>query len=428
MLDLLSQLVRMATVVPLAVAAELAPLGGSAEAGVADGWRELRNTSRAVDRFWAAPRLTPSEPGADSWRALERELVHRLVAADADEPWEALWLREGLGFRWSEAAWDAGRRPRAVLFGPTKSRWSRWRLPLHTGMGLSLALRALAPLALPIGLPIGRPTGQSAAGRTLEETVERFDAWCREGSGERCAAAAFEALGLVTRVLHPGRVGAVDRLLRESHPDAPDRSDRPDRPDRPDRSMRRESFWHGLGRGLYLTPAGSLPRMRPTAYALERARREAPDRAARRNALAGLAWALTLVNFLHPGVVAAALREPLEAADRADRVDRADRAQAEGDGDALVDGVARATVVWADALGASGAPAADRTLEAFLAWRADGTEDAVRSTEIWRDRVVPRCRQALAAWLTDGHLPERFGGLFRASPGAGVGPGWDALA
>jgi len=383
-LDLLSQLTRMASVVPLAVAAELAPEG---EGATAEGWQELRNTMHALERFWAAPRPfrggKTGETGASPEEA-ERELVRRLAAADEEDPWDAIWLREGLGFRWSEAAWDAGRSPRATL--PE----IRWRLPLHTGMGLSLALRTLAPLTLP---RTGR-AARTADGdeRALERAVERFETLCRDGSRAGCSGAAFEALGLVAWMLHPGRVTAIDRLLGEREPPW------------------RQSFWHGVGRGLYLTPAGSLPRMRPAVHALRSARRQAPEGAARQNAVAGVGWVLALVNVRHPRVVAGAL---LDAASDA------------GVLDALADGVARATVVWADAFGAvdaDGSAAPDGTLDAFLACRADGVpigqndgaEAGARAAELWRDRVAPRCRRALDTWLVDGRLRDHFGGLFRA--------------
>ena len=390
-LDLFAQLTRMATVVPLAVAAELAPAG---EGRAAQGWLELRNTMRALERFWAAPALCHTGAGDGSPEVVERELVRRLAAADEGDPWDALWLREGLGFRWSEAAQDAGRPARATL--PD----GRWRLPLHTGMGLSGALRTLAPLALR-----GPSWTESAETPALEEAVERFQALCRAGSSAGCESAALEALGLVARVLHPGRVAALDRLLREADP------------------ALREGFWHGVGRGLYFTPAGSLPRMRPAAHALRRGRREAPDGAARRNAVAGVGWALALVNVRHPRVVAGALLDATGAADRVDPVDPLDPVGASDDADALADGIARAVVVWADAVVPAGEEAPDRTLEAFLEHGAEsrsGGRDAreatgARSGELWRRRVVPRCRQALDEWLVDGRLRERFGGLFRAS-------------
>jgi len=398
--EIFSQLVRMASIVPLAVAAELAPEG---EDGPAPGWQEVRNVVRAVERFWAAPPIRAAAAGTSPEDAA-RELVRRLALADAGDPWDALWLREGLGFRWSEAAWDAGRSPRATL--PEAG----WRLPLHTGMGLSLALRVLAPLALHgagpgVGPGVGSEAGAGGWGGAPADAVDRFLELCHKGSDDGCAGASFEALGLVARVLHPGRVAALDRAVRQVG------------------APWRESFWHGLGRGLYLTPVGSLPRPAPAAHALERARREAPDPVARRNAVSGVGWALTLVNVRHPHVVAAALDDSMVDAGRA--------SGPAADGDALVDGVARATVVWADSLGArsaeseeatEGAGGVDEVLEAFLEspeappGRGEAAPDgAERRRELWRNRVAPQCRQALCDWLVAGRVRDRFGDLFRVS-------------
>jgi hypothetical protein len=62
-------------------------------------------------------------------------------------------------------------------------------------------------------------------------------------------------------------------------------------------------FWHGVGRGLYFSPTNFLPSACWAWGGLEKAGAEPPHEVGRLNAVAGLAWALTLVNVRHPGIL-----------------------------------------------------------------------------------------------------------------------------
>jgi hypothetical protein len=149
-----------------------------------------------------------------------------------------------------------------------------------------------------------------------------------------------------------------------------------------------EYFWHGVGRGLYFAPTHALPNSGSHRRAFEKAWREPPDEAGRRNATAGLAWALTLVNLRHPEILAGALRRSGDI----------------GSAEAFANGVASAAVVWHEIVGR------DEHLEAFLAYRSPDLGG------LWSDLVAGPCEEA----LQDSQLRLRQGfglaDLFRFQP------------
>jgi hypothetical protein len=136
-----------------------------------------------------------------------------------------------------------------------------------------------------------------------------------------------------------------------------------------------------------------MPRRDALGRALARVHRELPAGPARRNATAGLAWALTLVNTRHPDVVAVALeRTATEIADPAEAT-------------AVANGISSALLVWHDLVGL------DAHLAAFLAHRPEPPCDA-----LWRDLVAAPATAAL-----ERAYPrlDRLGGpaaLFRCPP------------
>jgi hypothetical protein len=69
------------------------------------------------------------------------------------------------------------------------------------------------------------------------------------------------------------------------------------------------SFWHGVGRGMYFLPSTLAPIYAMHSYVMVESRRMAPDGAGRKNVFAGIAWAVTLTNLRHPEVIASWLEE-----------------------------------------------------------------------------------------------------------------------
>jgi hypothetical protein len=63
-------------------------------------------------------------------------------------------------------------------------------------------------------------------------------------------------------------------------------------------------FWHGVGRAVYFLPINFVPCYGSIWHAVDMVRRESPDEFAWHNALAGLTWAVTMVNIRQPIVMA----------------------------------------------------------------------------------------------------------------------------
>ncbi len=296
---------------PDPVTLSLAVLAPSAEAmKVLPGQRlvaqELANKIQAFGDFqYAESRLGCA--GDDP-------LAIRLERAAALDPYHRLWAVEGLGFARAERTLRAPAAPDAYR-GDTPSEAA---IPLHTGMGVSLAMRSLSTI------------DTRGGDGSLWQALERFIGRCQASSLPGYAPMAFEALGLVVRNLHPHLLRRVDRLLAAI-----------------DQGLV-ETYWHGVGRALYFLPSHVLPRSDAWRRALEKTQREAPHDAGRRNALAGFAWALALVNIRHPEVVESFLASHLdEISDRR----------------AFADGIRSALVVW------YGSNRREAILEGFLGHR-----------------------------------------------------------
>jgi len=304
-------------------------------------WRELANKLEAfVDFHQAATLLGPVagfEPPLD-------EPLRRAVALGAHR---SLWTIEGLGYARAESAWRAGRSPGPVLPPGIAERWPRAVVPLHTGAALSFAERLL-----------GTAGGGSADGLAL------WLAGWEESAGADWRGIGAEALGLVARNLEPRLVPRLSDQLSVFDP------------------LLAEHLWHGVGRGLYFAPAHAVPHTHGGRRAFAKARREPPGEEERRNATAGLAFALTLVNLRHPEVVAAAL-------------------EGEAGTPGISSGVASALVLWSEMVGR------DSHLTGFLSFRPSRPGlDAV-----WRDVVLAPATAALDAPPSHG-VPA---GLFRSA-------------
>ncbi len=317
-------------------------------------WQELLNKLEAFDHFQYAERILDADEDL-----LADSLHDKLERAGRHGPYLELWLTEGLGFAVAEAAWEGG-EPRRLLCRPELAELPVASLiPLHTGMGLSLARRLIPDLE-----PPAEPAGVAAA-------LERFARLCRDNARDGYALAAYEALGLVVRQLAPGAASGIDRQLAR----AGERS-------------RRGAFWHGFGRGLYFAASQALPGS--LGRAAGRARREAPVGIPRRNALSGLAWAVTLVNFRQPSVLEAWLDDQRFADDEAGAVGR---------------GIASAVLLWLESAGK------EHHFEAFNRHRP-------ASTERWRRMVTEPIDRAFAGWsgVKSGPGP---GEIFHDSPTCG---------
>jgi len=316
-------------------------MGGAIPGEARSEWRELGNKLHAFEWFtFAGPRLGRG--------AAERDLLARCAerAAALPDAYTGLWAMEGLGYAFPGGA---GGAPAGLS--------ARAAVPLSTGSALAVAEGLLAQL--------------ERGGEADHEVVQGWLERCGGGPSPGAHALAVEALGLVARTLHPWRLARLDQLLAAADPVLP------------------EYLWHGVGRGLYFAPMHLLPWSGGCRRAFAKASDEPPREAGRRNAVAGLAWALTLVNVRSPEVVEGALAACGE---------EVDAGQA-----AVANGAASALQVWRQWAGADG------LLARFLAYRPAGAGRAER----WRRRVVDPCREALAGAAGDLRRGERLAALFR---------------
>jgi len=146
-------------------------------------------------------------------------------------------------------------------------------VPMHAGMGISFATAALADLGL------------SPSSAELHDVLGGFIQRCHEHSRPGWHNSAIEAMGLTVRTLHPHLRMPVSEALSEIDPSA------------------QLLFWHGVGRSLYFIPKNFLTFGGSHERALESAIDEAPTPECCSNAVAGLVWAVTLVNIKCPGIV-----------------------------------------------------------------------------------------------------------------------------
>jgi hypothetical protein len=237
-------------------------------------WQEFRDKLRVfqwVRNVQSLLHLSPDVPLPLT------ELVERSYAL-GDFP--ALWAVEGMGHYYADTFWGRDQDPRDILTSaeaqavPDKSLTM-----LHAGIGLSFAQHLLETLT------------PETPGPEVRAVVERFLRLCRQNSRPGYVGAAMESLGLVARVFHPRElVPVIDQQLAEVDEEA------------------QAYFWHGVGRAIYFSPTYFLPVGRSPWRAVEMTFGEAPHELGQLNALAGLAWAVTLVNMPQPQIMEAVIK------------------------------------------------------------------------------------------------------------------------
>lgn len=204
----------------------------------------------------------------------------------------ALWSVEGLGSAYAQACLA---QDRAHHYAKDVARNVNLRGLLTTGQGADLPDKSLLMMHAGAGIAFAKhilasltPYSSDAA---IGNQLETFLWLVRENSRPGYEGAALESLGLVTRTWHTPLVPVLSRRLRSIDPIADD------------------FFWHGAGRAMYFSPLHFIPGFSPFLAA----RQESPDGRALRNALAGVAWAFTIVNIRQPRIVADLLQSNIAA-------------------------------------------------------------------------------------------------------------------
>lgn len=320
-------------------------------------------------RWWAYATVRwcehlPPVPAAELARRVERLGDH--------SRWGALWRLEALGYRHARGELRRGADLAGLLAPSRVGPLPATALPLlYAGAGLALFHRRLAALA---------------ADEPAMPAVARTVALCRRFAHPGLAPAALEPLGLAVRYFQPPRVAEVAAGLE------------------PFGEALGGYFWHGVGRCLYFLP-GHLGRLDGPGAALARLAEEVPPGPPRKHALAGLVFAVVLVNMRRPQVLEAMLR----------RHGRTEGRPAEGNeataDDAFEYGVASALA--ARVAVSAGHPDIVRR---FLDHRP-----ASDVAPAWRHRVTEPGRRGVHELLPALHAAGRVGELCRYLPPA---DGW----
>lgn len=283
----------------------------------------------AVDMLWNAGKLVelmlPGATGRSAWKESRNKLRAFALFVDADrklgvcrsnrlrefvpgidalDPYSGIWTTEGLGYYYAlQRLREADQLQVPILANAIQDVPARCWIPLHTGMGL-----ALASIALPQMVNLN-------SAQDLRRHLKNYIACCRANACRGYAGTGLESLGLVAGISRRELLNAIDRELLGID------------------ELCAAQFWHGYGRGLYFAPGNLIPWASAIWPSAQFARNEPPHRLARINALAGLAWAASLVNIRNPEVIDMFITR---------------NAQTTEDFEAFADGIRSAAAVWRD--------------------------------------------------------------------------------
>lgn len=235
--------------------------------GAADAaaWCELEGKWRT---YWRV------RQGEGRPRQAGAPLLARVEEACALPPSSVLFELEGLGHDYADDCCRDGGDPLGLLsVERTGDLPEGSLLPLHAGMGMAFAQRALAELQA------------WNAEAEIGAALDRFVRLCRDNARAGYAEVALEPLGLIVRTFLPRRTRAAGDRLRAF-----------------DRDLA-GCFWHGVGRAVYFLPRRFIPSLGVIGQAAAACLEEAPDAESRRDALSGLFYAAAMVSLERPAVL-----------------------------------------------------------------------------------------------------------------------------
>ncbi len=300
-----------------------------APAGFLCDWQELDNKIESFRLFQYADRelkLPEGHPPAN-------QILSRPAPG---ERFHSIWVTEGAGHMAGLASSVAVKgllTDGDAAFIPETSL-----VPLHAGMGTAFAEKLFQGLT------------PNPSRSEIDSTVRRFVDTCAANCRPGWEDATMEPLGLVVRCLYPNLLGPVSAAMEAL-----------------DHRLR-VLFWHGVGRGLYFVPSNFAPLSGARKRMMRSAMEETTNFEDRRNVLAGLVWAVTLVNLCHPDIARSLMEICQELKLR----------------DEFTNGVISALMAWRHM-----APEDSQYTEAYVRPRLDG--DGL----VWNQWVTAPCREAL---------------------------------
>lgn len=233
-------------------------------------WQELKNKLEVftlVANLSSILKLTPGQ-----FIPLP-ELVQKAYTLS---PFAALWAVEGLGHHYTDTYLDQKGIPHGLLSEAEAQVPPESLLMLHAGMGLAFASRLLDTL---------EPDAPSAS--ATHSVLQQFVSLCKDNARPGYLGAAIESLGLVTRDFFPELLDVVHEQFVEVAPEL------------------LGFFWHGAGRALYFSRQYFVPVLSTVWEGVDEEAHNCPDR---ESAMAGLAWAVTVVNMRQPAIMENVLR------------------------------------------------------------------------------------------------------------------------
>jgi hypothetical protein len=287
------------------------------------------------------------------------ELYELLAKAYALGAFQALWGVEGLGHEYGDSFWNQGIVPHQILRDQRTSRLPPESLTmLNAGIGLSMAKWRLDH------------AGPRPSQAELDALVADVVRLCRDNARPGYLGAALESLGLVTSSFHGNLLPGVEQALRKVAPEV------------------LGYFWHGAGRSQFFQPINFLPGSDFPQFGMAAAL--APDEPGRLSAVAGAAWAYTLVNQRDPQMMAELLIDP-----------HGDELAQSG---AFANGVASSIMMRYDTT-----PQAD-FIEPFIDYRPGGSNR--RLARLWDQLVRIPAETALAVYYPVIKRHHRLGDIF----------------
>jgi hypothetical protein len=209
-------------------------------------------------------------------------LLEVVQKANTMAPYPTLWAVEGIGHWYGDTSFARYEVPRGILTeANTRALPAASLLMLHAGIGMAFAQHWM------------KTVNHLSPRADIRHVLRQITALCRENSQDGYEGAALESLGLITqngqfyRETRPDEmVQLVSQELQDIDPEA------------------FEYFWRGVGRGHYFLPIHLLPGYGSIWHAVGMIRNAVPNQLAWLNAIAGLAWGVTMVNIRHPQIVA----------------------------------------------------------------------------------------------------------------------------
>jgi hypothetical protein len=197
---------------------------------------------------------------------------------------QALWAVEGLGHYYTQSYWQTYGRPTRLLWEENAPVPAKSLLMLHAGMGLFFADYLLGS---------GAPTlTRHSPPSEFRVAVQQFVDLARDNSRDGYLGPVIESLGLTTRDFYPATLDLVSQALMEVAPELAG------------------YFWHGAGRALYFSRRYFLPVLTTVWAGIDKEARTAPQKL---SAMAGLAWAVTIVNMRQPEIMECVLQNYIQA-------------------------------------------------------------------------------------------------------------------